>query len=80
VDANIDFNCPFQKRKTSAEADVFLFWIPPPKGRLHSPVIEMLGMAKPSLRQDFRLWRKGLYGANAPPAQKGRWAIFKTAD
>ena len=47
------------------------FWVPPPGGRLHPSVIKMLGASELPLRQGFRLWRKRLYGANAPPRCAG---------
>ena len=38
------------KKERHDVSRVFLFWVPPPKGRLHPSVIKMLGAAKPSLR------------------------------
>ena len=38
------------KKERHDVSRVFLFWVPPPKGRLHPSVIEMLGVAKPPLR------------------------------
>ena len=40
---NIDFNRPRPKRRTSAESRCPSFWVPPPSGRLHPSVIQMLG-------------------------------------
>ena len=41
--------------------------------------IEMLGMAKPSLRRGFACG-KTLVRRKSTTAQKGRWVIFKIAD
>jgi hypothetical protein len=59
-----------KKERHLFSADVFLFWVPPPKGRLHPPVIEMLGrstrkghaasvrrQSRQRLRSEFRLRR-----------------------
>ena len=46
-------------------------WVPAAGGRLHPPVIEMLGGSEFRLRQDFCLRQKCLYGANAPPRRAG---------
>lgn len=58
------------KRKTR-HMSCLSFWVPPPGGRLHPSVIKMLGASELPLRQGFRLWRKRLYGANAPPRCAG---------
>ena len=47
--------------------DVLSFWVSAAFGRLHPSVIQMLGGSEFRLRQGFRLWRKRLYGALAPP-------------
>ena len=57
---NIDFNRPFQKIATPK--GVAIFWLP---GRFY-----MLGRSESALRQGFRLRRKRLYGAKAPPARR----------
>ena len=43
------------------------FWFSPPRERLHSSVIEMLGVNELPLRRGFCLRRKRSYGAKAPP-------------
>ncbi len=59
----------FQKER-HAEKRVFLFGFRR-QGRLHPPVIEMLGRSEFALRQGFRPRRKRLYGAKAPPRRAG---------
>ena len=54
------------KRKTSAFSRCLSFWVPPPVGRLHPSVIEMLGRNEFALRQGFGLC------PNACTAQKRR--------
>ena len=47
---------PFSRTKKERhllKAGVFLFWVPPPKGRLHPPVIEMFGRSEFALRRGF---------------------------
>ena len=65
---------PFRRTKRERhllKADAFLFWVPPPRGRLHPSVIEMLGVNDLPLRRGFRLRQKRLYGAKAPPRRAG---------
>ena len=42
-----------KKERHLLKADVFLFWVPPPKGRLHPPVFQMLGGSEFRLRRGF---------------------------
>ena len=42
-----------KKERHLLEADVFLFWVPLPKGQFHPPVIEMLGRSEFALRRGF---------------------------
>ena len=55
------------QKERHAAGRVFLFGVSPPKGRLHPPVITMLGGNEFRLRQGFGLRPKRLYGAKAPP-------------
>ena len=42
-----------KKERHLLKADVFLFWVLPPKGRLHSPVSGVLGEMNYSVRLQF---------------------------
>ena len=66
------WGCQFEsdqvhQKERHAAGRVFLFGVSPPKGRLHPPVITMLGGNELRLRQGFGLRPKRLYGAKAPP-------------
>ena len=58
-----------KKERHLLAAGVFLFWVPPPKGRLHPPVIEMLGRSEFALRRGFA-WGKTLVRRKCAAGQK----------
>jgi len=59
--------------------DVLSFWAPTAEGGLRPSVIQMLGMAEPSLRRGFASG-KTLVRRKSGAAQKGRWAIFQDGE
>ena len=63
------------KTKGNCFRSCLLFWAPPPRGRLHPSVIEMLGGNEFRLRQGFGRRPKRLYGAKAP---RPRRAVGRT--
>ena len=66
---DIDFNRPLPKKRQLLLQLPFL-WGPAARRAATPFGILMLRAAKPPLRQDFRLWRKCLYGAKTPPANR----------
>ena len=66
---DIDFNRPLPKKRQLLLQLPFL-WGPAARRAATPFGILMLRAAKPPLRQDFRLWRKCLYGAKTPPAKR----------
>ena len=65
--AEVAGSTPVSRSKTKRTSGrmSFLFWVPPPTGRLHPSVSECSGSAKPPLRQGFGLRPKRLYAAKA---------------
>ena len=55
------------------------FWASRAEGPLRPSVIQMLGMAEPSLRRGFASG-KTLVRRKSGAAQKGRWAIFQDGE
>ena len=66
------------KRK-DIRKDVLSFWAPTAEGGLRPSVIQMLGMAEPSLRRGFASG-KTLVRRKSGAAQKGRWAKYQDGE
>ena len=73
---------PFRRTKRERhllKADAFLFWVPPPRGRLHPSVIEMLGANELPLRRGFA-WGKTLVRRKSAAGQKAGFPVIKNID
>ena len=66
-------DCSALPKRKDIRKDVLSFWAPTAEGGLRPSVIQMLGMAKPSLRRGFASG-KTLVRRKSGAAQKGRWA------
>ena len=64
-----------KKERHLLSADVFLFWVPPPKGRLHPPVFQMLGGSEFRLRRGFACG-KTLVRRIGAAGQKAGWVVL----
>ena len=53
------------KKERHDVSRVFIFWVPPPKGRLHPSVIELLG------RNEFALRNSPLRSEFTPHSRRG---------
>ena len=65
-------------KKDICFADVLLFWVSPPEGRLHPSVIQMLGGSEFRLRRGFACG-KTLVRRKSAAGQKAGWVAFIVA-
>jgi len=62
-------------KKDICFADVLLFWVSPPEGRLHPSVIQMPGRSEFRLRRGFACG-KALVRRKGAAGQKAGWVVL----